>query len=196
MIMFSMTNITTERQCVWLRQAMFAVTVVAVMVLGACSLVFPKPHSSGSSNPFDDSAHPMTDDQIKAQVIEPAKQIVTAANLQGVSGGFSFASCNDQGDPPYQGTVTITFLIHGEPDTYFQQVRAAMLSHGWNAGPPPGQHLHGTTLNKNGVTANISFLPSDHSYGQIILDGECRNTTDHRHDPGAGLDITNQLTAP
>ncbi|ETW26719.1 hypothetical protein MGAST_00490 [Mycobacterium gastri 'Wayne'] len=77
----------------------------------------------------------MTDDQTKAQVIEPAKQLVAAANLQGVSGGFSFASCNDQGDPPYQGTVTITFLIHGEPDTYFQQIRAAMLSHGWNAGP-------------------------------------------------------------
>lgn len=52
----------------------------------------------------------------------------------GVSGAFSFASCNDQGDPPFQGTVTLSFLIHGDPDTYFQQVRAAMIAQGWNEG--------------------------------------------------------------
>jgi len=158
--------------------------------------VLHKPHSAGSSNPYEDSAHPLTDDQAMAQVVEPAKQIVAVADLQGVSGGFSFASCNDQGEPPYQGTVTIGFLLHGDPDAYFQQVRAAMIAHGWNDGPPPGQRYHGTTLNKDGVTASMSFVPSDHSYGQIILDGECRNTTDHHHDGKTnGTDITNLLTA-
>ncbi|WP_077080454.1 hypothetical protein [Mycobacterium numidiamassiliense] len=189
-----MTNTITERQRISTSQVHLAVIAAVVMFLGGCSLVFPKPHSSGS-NPFDDSAHPMTDDQTKSQVIEPAKQIVAAADLQGVDGGFSFASCNDQGDPPYQGRVTITFLLHGDPDAYFQHIRSAMLSNGWSEGAPPGQRYHGTTLNKNGVTANMSYLPSDHSRGQIILYGECRDTTDHHHDPGAGLDITNQLTA-
>ncbi len=171
-------------------------TVVAVMLLGGCELVMRKPHSAGSSNPWDDSAHPLTDDQAMAQVIDAAKQIVTAADLQGVSGGFSFASCNDQGDPPYQGTVTISFLLHGDPDTYFQHVRTAMLSHGWNDGAPPGQHFHGTTLHKDGVTANMGFVPSDHNYGQIHLDGECRNTTDHHNDGKTnGIDITNQIVA-
>jgi len=136
----------------------------------------------------------MTDGQTKAQVIEPAKQIVAAADLQGVTGAFSFASCNDQGDPPYQGTVTISFLLHGDPDAYFQQVRAALSSHGWSEGAPPGQHYHGTTLNKNGVTANIGYLPSDHTYGQIILYGECRNTANHKGE-GRWIDITDQLTA-
>jgi hypothetical protein len=195
MIMSSMTNTTTERQRIWTRPARLAAMVAVVVLLGGCSLVFPKPHSSGSSNPFDDSAHPLTDDQTKAQVIEPAKEIVAAADLQGVDGGFSFASCNDQGDPPYQGRVTIGFVLQGDPDAYFQRIRAAMRAHGWSDGAPPGQHYHGTTLNKSGVTANMSFLPSDHSRGQIILYGECRDTTDHRHDPGAGLDITTQLTA-
>jgi hypothetical protein len=143
-----------------------------------------------------DSAHPLTGDQAMAQVVEPAKQIVAVADLPGVSGGFSFASCNDQGEPPYQGTVTIGFLLHGDPDGYFQQVRAAMIAHGWNDGPPPGQRYHGTTLDKDGVTASMSFVPSDHSYGQIILDGECRNTTDHHRDGKTnGTDITNLLTA-
>jgi hypothetical protein len=87
--------------------------------------VLHKPHSAGSSNPVDDSAHPLTDDQAMAQVVELAKQIVAAADLRGVSGGFSFSSCNNQGDPPYMGKVTMSFLLHGDPDAYFQQVRAA-----------------------------------------------------------------------
>ncbi|OMC14953.1 hypothetical protein [Mycobacterium sp. SP-6446] len=190
-----MTNTITEARHFWPRQARLALIVAAVILLGGCGLVFPKPHSSGSSNPFDDSAHPLTDEQTKAQVIDPAKQIVAAADLQGVDGGFSFASCNDQGDPPYQGRVTIGFVLQGEPDTYFQHVRAAMQSKGWSEGAPPGQHYHGTTLHKGGVTANIGYIPSDHSRGQIILYGECRDTNDHHHDPGAGLDITSQLTA-
>jgi len=153
--------------------------------------VMNKPHSSGpSSNP-----QPLTDDQAMAQVVEPAKQIVAAAGLQGVDGGFSFASCNDQGDPPYQGRVTIGFVLQGDPDAYFQHIRSAMRSSGWSDGAAPGQHLHGTTLNKNGVTANMGFIPSDHSRGQILLYGECRDMNDHHHDPGAGTDITTQLTA-
>lgn len=156
----------------------------------------PKPDSTGSSHPVDDSAHPLTDDQAMAQVVDPAKQIAAVANLQGVSGGFSFASCNDQGDPPYMGTVTMSFLLQGDPEAYFQHVRAAMVAHGWNDGPPPGQHYFGTTLNKDGVTANMGYAPSDHSYGQIMLYGQCRNTTDHHHDGKTNsTNITSQLNA-
>ncbi|KEY10987.1 hypothetical protein IB71_11190, partial [Mycobacterium tuberculosis variant bovis] len=113
---------------------------------------------------------------------------------QAVRAGFSFTSCNDQGDPPYQGTVRMAFLLQGDHDAYFQHVRAAMLSHGWIDGPPPGQYFHGITLHKNGVTANMS-LALDHSYGEMILDGECRNTTDHHHDDET-TNITNQLVQP
>jgi hypothetical protein len=186
---------TTDRPQPWARQARLAALVVVVLLLAGCSLVFDKPRSAGS-NPYDDSAHPLSDDQAMAQVVEPAKQIVAAANLQSVSGGFAFASCTDQGDPPHQGTVTVNFLIHGDPDAYFQQVRAAMVAQGWNDGPPPGQHYLGTTLNREGVTANMGFGPSDHSYGQIELIGQCRNMTDHHHDGKTnGTDITGQLTA-
>jgi len=179
-----MPKTITELPPRWPRLALLAVGVVGVMLLGGCALV------------LHDSAHPLTNDQAMAQVVDPAKQIVATADLQGVSGGFSFAFCNDQGDPPYQGTVTVSFLLHGEPDAYFQQVRAAMIAHGWNDGAPPGQHYHGTTLNKDRVTANMSFVPSDHSYGQIMLYGQCRNTTDHHHDGKTNsVDITNQLTA-
>lgn len=88
----------------------------------------------------------------------------------------------------------MSFLIHGEPDVYFRNVADAMAASGWNRGDPPGQHSFGTTLNKDGVVANIGFVPSNHDYGQILIYGECRNTTNHRDDRSGGdTDITGQL---
>ncbi len=192
--MSSMPNTITERRRS--RRALPAALMIVAMLLGGCALVSDKSHSASPTNPFEDSAHPLSDEQAMAQVVEPAKQIVAAAGLHDVSGGFSFASCNDQGDPPYQGTVTVSFLIHGDPDAYFEQVKDAMMAHGWSAGALPGQHYHGTTLNKDGVTANMTYVPSDHRYGQIILDGQCRNMTDHHHDGKTNsTDITGQLSA-
>lgn len=107
--MFSMPHSTADRRLRLTRQALLAAAVVPL--LAGCALVMHKPHSAGSSNPWDDSAHPLTDDQAMAQVVEPAKQIVAAADLQAVRAGFSFTSCNDQGDPPYQGTVRMAFLL-------------------------------------------------------------------------------------
>lgn len=110
--MFSMPHSTADRRLRLTRQALLAAAVVPL--LAGCALVMHKPHSAGSSNPWDDSAHPLTDDQAMAQVVEPAKQIVAAADLQAVRAGFSFTSCNDQGDPPYQGTVRMAFLLQGD----------------------------------------------------------------------------------
>jgi hypothetical protein len=195
---------TTENGDHRWRRLVAAAAAAAVMLLGGCTVTFPGLHYPGghpsghpsSSNPFDDSARPLNDDQAMAQVIEPAKQIVAAAKLDGVSGGFSFTSCNDQGDPPYRGKVTMTFLLHGDPDAYFQAVEQAMFNSGWNHGPLPGQAFHGSTLHKDGVTANMSYLPSDHAYGEMFLYGECRVTADHHHDNPSGADITDQLQSP
>lgn len=187
-----MPNTITERAPRPAVRAVLPALIAATVVLaGGCALVMNKPHSPGASA----APSPLTDDQARAQVVEPAKRIVAAAGLQGVDGGFSFASCNDQGDPPYQGRVTIGFLVQGDPTAYFRHIRDAMLADGWNDGAPPGQHLYGTTLNKSGVTANVGFIPSDHSRGQILLYGQCRDMNDHHHDPGAGADITGELTA-
>lgn len=69
-----------------LRQALISSLVVVAVLLGGCAPVLHKPHAAGSTNPYEDTAHPMSDDQTKAQVIEPAKQIVAAAKLEESAG--------------------------------------------------------------------------------------------------------------
>jgi hypothetical protein len=162
-----------------------------VFATGGCVLLNPR---HWGPDPLDHPAHPLTDDQAIGQVIALAKQIDDAAQMDGVDGGVSFASCNDQGDPPYQATLTMGFLIHGDPDVYFQTVAHAMAAHGWNQGAPPDQHYFGTALNKDGVVAHIGLIPSDHAYGQIHLYGQCCNMTDHHNDGKTnGTNITAQL---
>ena len=167
----------------------FCATTLLVLSVGGCAIL--NPHN-WRPDPLDHPAHPMTDDQAFGQVIGLAKQIDDAALLDGVDGGVSLASCNDQGDPPYRATLTMGFLIHGDPDAYFEAVARAMATSGWAQGTPPGQHYFGTTLNKDGVVANIGFVPSNHNYGQVHLYGECRDTADHHHD-AKDTDITSQL---
>jgi 8-oxo-dGTP diphosphatase len=122
-----------------------AATVLA-STTGGCVLLNPR---NWGPDPLDHPAHPLADDQAIGQVVALAKQIDDAAQMDGVDGGVSFASCNDQGDPPYQATLTMGFLIHGDPDAYFQTVADAMAVHGWNRGNVPGGHSNGTTLNRD-----------------------------------------------
>ncbi|WP_231608794.1 hypothetical protein [Mycobacterium shottsii] len=156
---------------------------MAVLVLGGCSLM--RPHRPE----IDQPAHPLSDQQARDQVIEPAKQIASFAGLQDPTGRFDFSSCNDQGDPPYRGLVSMSFAwptddtggypAAAEPNTVFQQIATDMVAHGWSDGPPPDWHPFGRVLNKNGVVAVLT-QSSASGKGSIQLYGECLNTTNHR----------------
>ena len=54
---------------------------------------------------------PLSDEQTMTQVVEAARQIVLAARLNDVTGGFLFEACNDQGRPPYRGRVDMSFAV-------------------------------------------------------------------------------------
>ncbi|MGV7360481.1 MULTISPECIES: hypothetical protein [Mycobacterium] len=167
-----------------------AALAAAAFVLGGCSPMFPFAHD------LDHPEYPLSDDQAKAQVIEPARQIVKIADLQDVSGGFGWESCNDQGDPPYRGRVGVSFGVPAgfDQQVYFQQIAAKMMAHGWSPGAPSGQHLFGTTIHKDGVTAIIGINPGWREGGAIDLFGECRNMNNHRTDNNA-VSIKDQLNA-
>ncbi|MFY2861699.1 hypothetical protein ACOJVU_18630 [Mycobacterium sp. THU-M104] len=138
--------------------------------------------------------HPRSDQQTIAQVVDAAKQIANVAGLGDPSGGFSWESCNDQGEPPYRGRVDMTFAVPPgvDPDAYFDRVAATMVVHGWAPGAPAGAHSAGTTIHRGGVTAGIGVSPFDGADGAVQLFGECHTMTDHRADSN-GFSITDQL---
>src|SRR5690349_1983012 len=57
------------------------------------------------------SGEPMSDAQAAGQVVASAKQIVSAAQLRDATGGYSFVSCKNESEPPYQVTVYMTFRL-------------------------------------------------------------------------------------
>ena len=79
-----------------------------------------------SGDPLDHPAHPLSDDQTRAQVVEPTKQIVALGNLQGAAGGYTLMSCKNQTDPPYQGAIYLTFALPKSLD-YFDRIAATMV---------------------------------------------------------------------
>ncbi len=137
---------------------------------------------------------PLSDQQAIAQVVDPAKQIAKVAALRDPSGGFSWESCNDQGDPPYRGRVDMTFMVPPgvDHDAYFELVAKTMVANGWSAGAPPGRREFGAVIHQNGVMASIGVSPFQGADGAVQLFGECRNMNDHRHDSN-GFSIRDQL---
>jgi hypothetical protein len=154
-------------------------------------------HLRPSASSVDHPAHPLTDSQTMAQVIEPTKEIVAVAGLQGVTGGYTLMSCRDVHDPPYQGAVYVNFRLLAGSKTdalaYLQKIGAALVADGWAEGLPPNQHLFGHTLEKNGVTAILYETPDQPNFGTLQVYGECRDTTDHAGDRTAWTDVTEQL---
>lgn len=141
---------------------------------------------------------PLSDEQTMAQVVDAARQIVRAAGLEGVTGGFLFESCNDQGVPPYRGRVDMSFAIPEgvEPEEHFRQITAAMLRQGWAEGPPAGKRPFGFAVHTETVMAVIGRACGDAARGSAQVCGECRNLTDHRRDgKTVGVEISDQLTA-
>lgn len=137
----------------------------------------------------------MSDDQTRAQVIDPAKQIVTTAALQDVSGVFGWESCTDQGDLPFRGRVDVSFDPPAGVDqrAYFDQIAQTMMATGGRSGARLGRSSLGAVIYKDGVAASIGKSGGTLKAGSVEVSGECRNTGDHRHD-GKWYDLTSELT--
>lgn len=168
--------------------ARLLVPLLLVTAIGGCGMSESVP---AQENPFDAPEKSLTDEQARAQVVEPARALVAAVPLDDVTGGFSFGSCNDQGEPPYQGRVEVTFRLPVDPDPVYAQIREALTAQGWASGAPDGQVVHGTSLHRDGVTATVGPRAQDPGYGSLQFYGECGNTGDHGAEGAA--DITPEL---
>lgn len=143
----------------------------------------------------DPVAQPLTDEQAKMQVLEPAREIVVAGKLSGVSASYLLMSCKNADEPPYQGAIYLNFTVPGVLETpkYFGSIGAAMTADGWTEALPPSRHPGGRTFTRDGVTV-IYFRTDDRTdRATMQIYGECRNTTDHRLDTTGWVDVTAAL---
>ena len=130
----------------------------------------------------------MSDEQTRAQVVEPAARLVQRTGLQLIAGNFRLASCSDQGGTPFRGRVGIgfTFPAGVDKDAYLDEIVAAMVADGWRDGAPAGKRPHGRAMHLGEVMAIVAANPDHPDRGYIQIFGECRNLGDHynsdRHD--------------
>jgi hypothetical protein len=136
---------------------------------------------------------PMTDAQAAGQVLASARQIVGAARLTDVTGGYAFVSCKNANEPPYQVAVYLNFALPQDNSVkYLRDVGAALVANGWVRAASTGEHF-GQKLTRAGVTAIFYRSVDDTDFATMRLYGECRNITDHRNDDPVWHEVTDQL---
>ena len=159
------------------------------LALGAGYLVINGSSVSGADHP----AEPLTDDQAAGQVVGSARQIVSAAQLREVTGGYIFLSCKNEDEPPYQAAAYLNFrLPQVNSVKYLREISAVMVAHGWKQAPSLAEHF-GKKLTKDGVTSVFYRNTDKRDFGTMHLYGECRTMADHRNDDPAWTEITEQL---
>lgn len=138
---------------------------------------------------------PMSDADSRRQVVEPARQFVSAGSLRVSSGTYLLQSCSSEDRPPYRGQAYLTFEVPAVAKTraMFAGLADAMTSRGWHVGTTPSHHPEGWTLAKNGVIAVYYRHPDIPDRGVLKIDGECRDMNDHQQDTAGFADITADL---
>ncbi len=134
--------------------------------------------------------NPMTPEQSKAQVVDAARDIVRDLNLHVVEAFFWHSSCNDQGDPPFQGEMRIAYPPTSSYEASVAEIAKMvqrLQSLGWTG--DPNLHSHGTVLKKNNVIAHFDPQTVDVPAQAIRLLGECRDVTTTKKTRGTSEDV-------
>jgi hypothetical protein len=177
------------RDQLWIRLVRrTAVVISASLALSACG--------GGES-----VANPITPQQARAEVIDAARDIVTILHAEVAEANFSYESCNDQGDPPFRGTVSLRLWMPGIPHNETadpKTVIGSLTAHGWNTNS--SFVSHSPALVKNNVNTIITVTqppPPGKTLGAHVVaqvDGECRDTFDHRTDRSIlPVDVANEV---
>jgi len=138
----------------------------------------------------DGVSDPITPEQSKEQVVAAAKEIVSTLGLRTIGPVFWRASCNDQGDPPFQGRVTIGYPLAADFEASDAEVAGfvrTLRNSGWTTDSDFATHA--TAVTKNGVTAVFAPQNAAQSTNGVDLYGECRDVTTTKDTKGATEDL-------
>jgi hypothetical protein len=133
--------------------------------------------------------NPIAPQDARAEVIGAARDITTILHADVTEARFRYESCNDQGDPPFKGVVRMSFWILGHPHNQpvdSQEVIKPLEAQGWSA--DSDFVSHSPTLRKNNINIILTVVPAPRPGKQLVshvaveVDGECRDTFDHRTD--------------
>lgn len=178
-------------------RALIAVALAIPLLLGALFLLVDRLHST-PAEALEHPVSPVSDGQSRAQAVQAAQSVVAVTGLQTSSAGYALMSCKDRDNPPYQGSVYLTFAVPAEApaDAYFARIAATLAGHGWAEGLPPNNHAWARTLTKDSVTVIIYRHDDEPGLGVLRVYGECRNMNDHRRDATTWTDVTDQFPRP
>lgn len=139
--------------------------------------------------------------QARAQAIAAARDIVKALRAEVTEATFSYESCNDQGEAPFRGTVDLSLWMPGVPHNQPvdpQVVVRGLVADGWST--DSDFVSHGQTLKKYGVNVILTIAPTPPATVTLLrhvgidVDGECRDTSDHRTDGStAPVDVSKEI---
>lgn len=149
-------------------------------------------------------SRPMTDEQTSAQVLQSAREFIRVGGLVNPTGAYLLQSCGGNDEPPYQGSLYITFDVPTITETpaFFRRIARAMTARGWTEGLPDNRHPGGKALSKRSATGSEGTGTSAYYYrhpdmpgrGVLQIYGECGNVGDHRDDVSGFIDVTGQLS--
>jgi hypothetical protein len=151
-----------------------AATVVVAALVSGCDVV---------DSLKNDVPNPMTPQQSKAQVLDAAKEIVSALGLRVVDAVFWHSSCNDQGEAPFRGQIRIGYPpapSMEESEIEITDMAQRLQSSGWSR--DSDFRSHGTVLEKNNVVAVLGPQNVSNPNRDIQLFGECRDMTTSKGD--------------
>lgn len=159
----------------WNLPARSAVAAVSIgLALGGCA---------------DVTRQPISPQEARTQVVDAARDIVTALHGEVTEAQFSYESCDDFGKPPFRGVVSLSLWMPGVPHNQPadpQTVIKALVADGWST--DSDFKSHAPTLRKNAVNIILTVVPpapagvAFNSHVGVKVDGECRDTFDHRTD--------------
>ncbi len=113
----------------------------------------------------------------RRQVIAAAAEVIGVAEIAVINAWFELSSCNDDGQAPFRGRVSIHYPPAEDQSSSVEEIAAflkRLAAHGWH--PNPQFHSATAHTEKNGVTTMFQSQGAGERVRVITVLGQCLDT--------------------